>query len=377
MAMRTRLTLFLGIFSVMALSNAIVPILPSYSPGSSVQGMIFSVYFLGAFLVTLPAGILSDRYGRIPAVRLGLALTATSGLFLAVASDPVPVILARFIEGIGAGIFVAAALSWVNSEPDHVRQSGWLMASLNAGLVVGLLLAGWLAAYLHEPAAGIFLFAVVATVPALCSFFVREPVSPQPFVPAAEYRHRAVMYFISRYRWLWLSSIILIGVTGVVSSLYPKLSGATSDVLGIWIAGMSIATIAAVLIYSRTLLEPVPAIRWSALLIAAGVIVSFWSAAGFLVLGALAGVVMIAQMAFLSGIREHQGIVMGLFSTTSYLGMAVLPAAAGFIAEYFSFALAFFATAVSAVIMAFMIGRCSCDRDSKNRQNQAGTGKEQ
>jgi MFS family permease len=377
MVMRPHLTLFLGIFSVMALSNAIVPVLPSYSTGSSMQGIIFSVYFLGAFLVTLPAGILSDRYGRIPAVRLGLALTVTSGLFLAVASDTVPVILARFIEGTGAGIFVAAAMSWVNSESDHVRQSGWLMASLNAGLVLGLLLTGWLAAFLHDPASGILFFALVAAVPAICSFFVREPLSYEPIIRTAEYRYGSVIYFISRYRWLWLSSIVLIGITGVITSLYPKFSGASSDVLGLWIAGMSIATIAAVLIYSRTSLEPVPVIRWSAILIGAGVLISYWSAAGFLVLGALAGVVMIAQMAFLSGIREHQGIVMGLFSTTSYLGMAILPAAAGFIAEYFSFSLAFCVTAFSAVVVAFTIGRCFCNIDGGHRQDWAVTGKEQ
>ena len=46
-------------------------------------------------------------------------------------------------------------------------------------------------------------------------------------------------------------------------------------------------------------------------------------------IGALAGIVMIAQMAFLAGIKEHQGIAMGLFSTTSYLGMAALPFIAG------------------------------------------------
>jgi len=43
--------------------------------------------------------------------------------------------------------------------------------------------------------------------------------------------------------------------------------------------------------------------------------------AGFVVIGTLAGFVMISQMAYLAGIREHQGTAMGLFSTTSYMGM--------------------------------------------------------
>ena len=51
--MRTRLSLFFGIFAVMALSNAIVPVLPHYAGESAVQGAIYAAYFLGAFVTTL------------------------------------------------------------------------------------------------------------------------------------------------------------------------------------------------------------------------------------------------------------------------------------------------------------------------------------
>jgi MFS family permease len=64
--MRTRFTLFFGVFAVMALSNAIVPVLPSFAGSSALQGAIYAAYFLGAFISTLPSGILSDRIGRIP-----------------------------------------------------------------------------------------------------------------------------------------------------------------------------------------------------------------------------------------------------------------------------------------------------------------------
>ena len=66
---------------------------------------------------------------------------------------------------------------------------------------------------------------------------------------------------------------------------------------------------------------------------AAGVFLTYVSPLGFIVLGALAGVVMIAQMAFLAGVSDHQGLLMGLFSTASYLGMAILPFLAGVIAD--------------------------------------------
>ena len=61
----------------------------------------------------------------------------------------------------------------------------------------------------------------------------------------------------------------------------------------------------------------------------AGVVFAFYSPVGFIPIGVLAGVVMIALMAVLSGEKEQQGILMGLYSTSSYLGMAILPFSAG------------------------------------------------
>jgi hypothetical protein len=230
--------------------------------------------------------------------------------------------------------------------------SGYFMALLNAGLVTGLILAGWLASHSGNPATGILLFAGLALVPACISFFMQDtghraaPFSPVVFIA-----------FVWEYRWLWFSSVVLIGITGVVSSLYPQFSGASSESLGFWIAGMSVATIGAVLAASRASLPPLSAIHWSAVLMAAGVLLSFFSPWGFAVLGIMAGIVMIAQMAILAGVKEHQGIVMGLFSTTSYLGMTVLPFAAGIFADITGFFWTFCITAFSAILVAVTIGK--------------------
>lgn len=349
--MKAPFTLFSGIFVAMALSNAIVPVLPSYAATSSLQGAIYAAYFLGAFVSTLPAGVLSDQFGRLPLIRSGLVMTALCGLLLSMTQAPYLVLAARFIEGIGSGCFVAAAMSYVNSRTDHEKLSGYFMALLNAGLVSGLILAGWLAAQSGEPSAGILFFAILGLVPACTSFFVEEARKKTPRVSPAIF-----ISFAREYRWLWFSSVVLIGITGVVSSLYPQFSGAPSDILGYWIAGMSIATIVAVLAASRASLPPLMAIRWSAVMMAAGVLLTFFSPVGFAVLGALAGIVMIAQMAFLAGIRDHQGVVMGLFSTTSYLGMAILPFLAGLCVDHAGFFWAFCLTAFSAVLVALTIG---------------------
>ena len=216
-AMKTSFTLFSGIFFIMALSNAIVPVLPAYAGSSSLQGAIYAAYFLGAFLSTLPAGMLSDRFGRVPLIRTGLVMTVASGLLLSLISAPYLVLGARFIEGIGGGCFVAAAMSYVNSRQDHEKMSGYFMALLNTGLVSGLVLAGWLTSHTRSPVAGILLFAGLTLVPACTSVFIRDIEKPP-----AHYNPAVFLTFVQDYRWLWFSSIVLVGITGVISSLYPQ-----------------------------------------------------------------------------------------------------------------------------------------------------------
>ncbi len=60
-------------------------------------------------------------------------------------------------------------------------------------------------------------------------------------------------------------------------------------------------------------------------------------------------------MAFLAHVREQQGTAMGLFTTTSYLGMAVLPFLAGIIVDGAGFFAAFCCTAVAAVTVVVML----------------------
>ncbi len=348
--MKHAFTLFSGIFFVMALSNAIVPVLPSYAGSSSLQGAIYAAYFLGAFLSTVPAGMLSDRFGSVPLIRSGFIITITSGFLLSVTSVPGLTLGARFFEGIGAGCFVAAALSIVNTRADHEKMSGYFMALMNAGLVLGLILGGWLASHSGNPAAGILLFTSLALVPAATSLFMKDAGHT-----SSPFSLKILSSYIRDYHWLWFSSIVLVGLTGVISSLYPQFSGDSSEKLGLWMAGMSIATIATVLAASRASLPPLPAIRWSAVLMAAGVIFTFYSPWGFAILGALAGIVMISQMAYLAGEREHQGIAMGLFSTMSYLGMTILPFIAGLVADAAGFFSAFFLAGLSAILVALTI----------------------
>ena len=90
-----------------------------------------------------------------PVIRVGLLMTVAAGILLFFTTSPVIVIVMRGCEGIGAGLFVAAALSYVNSRGDHTRVSGYYMAMLNLGLVLGLMFPAFLRCVLHNRLLGL------------------------------------------------------------------------------------------------------------------------------------------------------------------------------------------------------------------------------
>jgi MFS family permease len=185
----------------------------------------------------------------------------------------------------------------------------------------------------------------------------------------AEPAYTRVLRFIKEYRWLWLSAIIVTGATGGVTSRYPGFSREIPQVTALYISAMNLGTIAAVIIASRFVLSPVPAIRTGAVIIAASVFATYFTPWGFVLTGAAAGVVMIAQIAFLSESEAHQGTVMGIYTTASYAGMSLLPFIAGLVAENSSYFMAFLFTVFAVLTVPFTIGRCT----GKKRAGAPGT----
>ncbi|MDG6256064.1 MAG: MFS transporter [Methanomicrobiaceae archaeon] len=359
--MKQRLTLLLGVFSVMALSNAIVPVLPAFAEAEVwLQSAIYSAYFFGAFVTVLPAGVLSDRIGRMPLIKTGLLCTFVSGVLIILFPTAIPVFLARLLEGFGGGLFVASALSWVNSRPDHKRLSGYFIGALNLGLVVGLLGTGWLEHSIGITG-GVVLFTAVSLVAFLMSLVLNgNHVAPQ--------LHANVPHIVKDYFWLYLSTVVLVGVTGVVTALYPEFTGESAAVLSVQIGTMHTATIVTSLIAPSLVNRPVPTIRIAAIVMGTAVMGSFFAPSTstiavflmFAAIGGLSGFAINAQLVFLAETRLPQGAAMGLFNTSSYAGLALMPFFAGLIAQFAGFWAAFAVNAAVTAGIALTIGRCAC-----------------
>jgi DHA1 family quinolone resistance protein-like MFS transporter len=353
--MRERIPLLIAVFAVMALSNAIIPVLPTFAEESTaLQGAIFAAYFFGALVTVLPAGVYSDRFGRILFIRAGIALTVLSGVLIFSVSEPFAVLGARLLEGIGAGLFIPAAMSWVNSQEDHEHLSGNFMASLNLGLVIGLFGGGWFADLMGTVRGGLLLFTLLSVVAFGLLFLLREG----RLVRTGALR---LLEEGLTHHWLYFSALVLLGATGVVSALYPAFNGGTPTALSLEIGLMYTATFITVLVASHSDLPAISAIRISSLLMAVGVLLCYFTPLGFILVGALGGVVIIAQMAFLADSGLPQGAAMGLFNISTYSGMSLLPFLAGVIVQFSgnNFLIAFAFTAALCLVVGAVIGRYS------------------
>jgi len=146
-----RLLVYLSIFTIMGLSNAVIPILPELAglgPGNhavELSSFLFSAYFIGALLTMLPFGILAERYGFMRFVTLSLLLTFFSGIIMLLSNEIHLLILARLMEGTACGAFFPAAFSYLGSFSRRKQYMGEFNFLLNAGLAAGVALSGLLA----------------------------------------------------------------------------------------------------------------------------------------------------------------------------------------------------------------------------------------
>ena len=138
----------------------VLPVLPFYAlrlDASPVQvGWIFAAFSIAQLLSAPVWGRVSDRYGRRPALLIGLGASAIAYVVFGFADTLLLLFLSRFVQGAGGGTTgVAQAYVADTVRPaDRARALGWLSSASSAGVIVGPLI-GTLAARLGTEAPGL------------------------------------------------------------------------------------------------------------------------------------------------------------------------------------------------------------------------------
>lgn len=104
-------------------------------------GLFYTAAALSSFIVRMPTGKASDRYGRGRFITLGLGFYALAMLLLWFANSAPAFLLAGLAEGAGAGIFIPTMITLIaDRSPSHDR--GRIFGLCMAGFDLGMAIAG-------------------------------------------------------------------------------------------------------------------------------------------------------------------------------------------------------------------------------------------
>lgn len=139
-----RLSVLIGVAFVDMLGfMLILPLLPFYAERMNatpfVVGAIISAFSV-AQLISAPIwGRVSDRYGRRPALLIGLASSGVGFLIFGFANSVAMLFLCRLVQGAGGGTtgVAQAYVSDTVTPADRAKALGWLSAGASAGVMIG------------------------------------------------------------------------------------------------------------------------------------------------------------------------------------------------------------------------------------------------
>ena len=156
-----RLAVLIGVNFVDMIGFMIVlPLLPFYAlklnASPETIGQLIASYSIAQLVAAPIWGRVSDRYGRRPALLIGLSASAAAYLVFGLASSVWLLFLSRLVQGAGGGTTgVAQAYVADTVDPaDRARALGWLSAATSAGVMVGPAI-GSSAAHFGQAAPGV------------------------------------------------------------------------------------------------------------------------------------------------------------------------------------------------------------------------------
>lgn len=232
-----------------------------------------TAYLLAATGVLPLYGALGDRWGRRPVIVTALLLIMAGSVVGALASDMAVLILARVIQGLGAGgmlVLVQAAVADVLPVRDRAPVMSAVGAVFAAAAVGGPLLGGWLAEgpgwrwtfWINLPVGGLAVLAGLWLLPRRA----RD-------APVRRWRARDLMplglFRVRTFTLVALAGLVLgaalFGAVGYVPTYLQLGLGLSPVDAGLWmltlVGGLAVGTIASAQVVGRTgIHRPLPVI---------------------------------------------------------------------------------------------------------------------
>jgi multidrug resistance protein len=267
----------------------ILPILPFYAKSLGASGLVVGLLvssFAVAQLLSSPGwGRFSDRYGRRPALLIGLTSSAIAYVVFAYADSLWLLFLSRLVQGAGGGTvsviqaYVADALK----PEQRARGLGWLSAATNAGVALGPVLGSLtLGMGRHAPGLAAALLCMINVV--FASRFLTES---RDMAEARSHKHapgrsRDALWRVITHsaepapRLIWIYAIAMgafQGVTAILALFLAARFGVTERTIGfffMYIGVIAVLTRAFILGWAVDRFGEAPLSRFGSILLAVG-----------------------------------------------------------------------------------------------------------
>ena len=132
--------------------GVISPLLPIFAKNLNITvssiGFAVSIFAFARLLFNFPIGIITDKIGRRPLLILGPLINAFGIILTGYSNNLMMLLFARFISGIGHGMYTLAALAYISDISDdsnRARFIGMNQAALLSGVAIGPAIGGILA----------------------------------------------------------------------------------------------------------------------------------------------------------------------------------------------------------------------------------------
>ena len=230
----------------------VTPLLPFYATNLGarpiVVTMILSAFSLAQLLSAPFWGRFSDRYGRRPALLVGLASSAVAFALFGLANSIWLLFLFRLIQGAGGGTTGVVQAYVSDSVPPEKRAEalGWISAATNAGVMIGPALGSLAAKHIGWSGPG-FVAAVLCTLNVLAAWRwlpeskrdegPRETAAPppkrQPLLKSVAQVLSDPGSPVSLLIWIYaVGMLAFMGMNGVLALYLGKVYGVTKETIG-------------------------------------------------------------------------------------------------------------------------------------------------
>lgn len=384
----------LGLASIFGLRMlgmfVILPVFALYArnlPGGAnhvLVGLALGAYGLAQALLQVPFGWLSDRWGRKPAIYLGLLVFATGSVVAGLAQDVYVVIFGRALQGAGAvSAAVIALTADLTSEESRTKAMAIIGVTIGATFALSMIVAPVLEGAIGVP--GIFFLTGAA---ALLAILVVRFVVPDPEVPARAAQRVPVTEAL-RDRELGRLNAGIFTLHAVLMALFVVVplrleqwlpgSAHWKVYLPVMVGGAALMLPAMLLAERRArrkaaFVGAVAVLALSALALAAAASLVATVAAMLLFFAAF-NLLEASLPSMVSKVAPPaaKGTAIGIYSTTQFIGAFAGAVAGGWISQHFGASAVFYACALGCAVWLLVAAGMRADRQFALRRYRLPT----